>query len=126
MRSHRLATADDHDATGMLSRRSLLQAGGTGLGSLALSWLVSRDLQAGLAAPHHPAYEPLDMKALGRSEGGDDRPRPSKFRHRDAEEGGERRKPRSRADAPAGAVKKKAPKKNKPSRAERKATKSNK
>ncbi|NBP81300.1 DUF1501 domain-containing protein [bacterium] len=39
----------------MLSRRSLLQAGGTGLGSLAVSWLVSRDLQAGLAAPHHPA-----------------------------------------------------------------------
>ena len=55
MRPHRLTTADDHDATGMLSRRSLLQAGGTGLGSLAVSWLVSRDLQAGLAAPHHPA-----------------------------------------------------------------------
>jgi len=78
------------------------------------------------AAPHHPAYEPLDMKALGRPEGGDDRPRPSKTRHRDAEEGGERRKPRSRADAPSGAAKKKAPKKNKPSRAERKATKAQK
>ena len=37
-----------------ISRRSLLQMGGSGLGSLALSWLVSRDLQAGLAMPHHP------------------------------------------------------------------------
>ena len=37
-----------------ISRRGLLQTGGSGLGSLALSWLISRDLQAGLAVPHHP------------------------------------------------------------------------
>ena len=37
-----------------ISRRGLLQAGGSGLGSLALSWLISRDLQAALAVPHHP------------------------------------------------------------------------
>ncbi|MBN9669352.1 DEAD/DEAH box helicase [Roseibium aggregatum] len=74
------------------------------------------------AAPHHPAYEPLDMKALARDlDGAEEKPR-RKERDDKAGEGRERTaKPRS---APKTAkAKKKAPKKNKPSRAERKAAK---
>ncbi|MEM5584474.1 DEAD/DEAH box helicase [Roseibium sp. AS2] len=72
------------------------------------------------AAPNHPAYEPLDMKALARdldSSGGDAAGKP-----RSAEDG-ERRKPRTRSAAKPAAAKKKAAKRNKPSRSERKATK---
>lgn len=89
-------------------------------------------------APNHPAFEPLDMKALARDggrdqDGGD---RPARFRkderpaRRDwnadkAPEGRDGGKPegkkpfKAKADGP----KKKAPKKAKPSRSERKATK---
>lgn len=76
------------------------------------------------AAPHHPAYEPLDMKALARDLDGNDRPA-RKPRHDDAGDG-ERRKPRSRATTKAAPPKKKAAKKNKPSRSERKAAKAGK
>ncbi|WP_422375288.1 DEAD/DEAH box helicase [Roseibium sp.] len=74
------------------------------------------------APPHHPAYEPLDMKALARDLDGGDQPA-RKSRHGDAEDG-DRRKPRSRSAAKSAPPKKKAAKKNKPSRSERKAAKS--
>ncbi|MEO9772497.1 DEAD/DEAH box helicase, partial [Roseibium sp.] len=72
------------------------------------------------AAPNHPAYEPLDMKALARDldgSGGDAAGKPR------SSEDGERRKPRTRSAAKPAAAKKKAAKRNKPSRSERKATK---
>jgi len=72
-------------------------------------------------AAQHPAYEPLDMKALARDLDGGERPS-HKDRPGDTPEG-ERRKPRSRAGAKPAPAKKKAAKKNKPSRSERKATK---
>ncbi|MBO6509932.1 MAG: DEAD/DEAH box helicase [Roseibium sp.] len=76
-------------------------------------------------AHQHPAYEPLDVKALARDlDGGDDkRSRPD----RDAkfEDGDKRRKPRTKA-ASKTSPKKKAAKKNKPSRSERKAAKTKK
>jgi ATP-dependent RNA helicase DeaD len=71
--------------------------------------------------PHHPAYEPLNTKDLARDLDGDQAPK-RKSRSADAPEG-ERRKPRTRPAANAAPAKKKAGKKNKPSRAERKATK---
>ena len=73
------------------------------------------------AAPHHPAYEPLDMKALARDLDGDARP-PRKDRHANTEDG--ERKPRGSKAAKSPSPKKKAAKKNKPSRAARKAAKS--
>lgn len=73
------------------------------------------------AKPHHPAFEPLDMKALARDLEGDERPA-RKSRHTDTEDG-DRRKPRNRSAAKSGPPKKKTAKKNKPSRSERKAAK---
>ena len=71
------------------------------------------------ATPHHPAYEPLDMKALARDLDGDTRPARKEWY---AEAGdGDQRPPRGRKP---GAPKKKPAKKNKPSRAARKAAKS--
>ncbi|QFT33428.1 DEAD/DEAH box helicase [Roseibium porphyridii] len=75
------------------------------------------------AAPHHPAFEPLDMKALARElDGADSSEKP----RRSPKTGEERGKPRSRSSAKSSETKKKASKKNKPSRAARKATKSKK
>ncbi|TYC67459.1 DEAD/DEAH box helicase [Stappia sp. BW2] len=72
--------------------------------------------------PNHPAYEPLNTKELARDlDSGDQAPK-RKSRSADAPDG-ERRKPRSRPAANAAGVKKKAGKKNKPSRSERKASK---
>lgn len=72
------------------------------------------------AAPHHPAYEPLDMKALAEDFGGGDGKPSKKERAKDFGDGEKPRKPKSRT-APKSA--KKATKKNKPSRAARKAAK---
>lgn len=83
------------------------------------------------ATPHHPAYEPLDRKALagerdrgpGRDHDGDS---PRKGRKTaDGSDGADapRHKPRTKPGSKAGTFKKKAPKKTKPSRAERKAAK---
>jgi ATP-dependent RNA helicase DeaD len=68
------------------------------------------------AAPHHPAYEPLDMKALAND---GDAPRKAR-KPRDADGDGPR-KGKPKASAKPSGAKKKAPKKNKPSRAQRKA-----
>ncbi|CTQ72057.1 ATP-dependent RNA helicase DbpA [Roseibium alexandrii] len=68
------------------------------------------------AAPHHPAYEPLDMKALAKD---GDAPRKAR-KPRDAD-GDAPRKGKPKAAAKPSGAKKKAPKKNKPSRAQRKA-----
>jgi len=73
------------------------------------------------ASPHHPAYEPLDMKALARDLDGEARA-PRKDRFAEAEDG-DQRPSRGRKPGKAAAAKKKAPKKNKPSRAARKAAK---
>ena len=71
------------------------------------------------AAPHHPAYEPLDMKTLAQDlEGGE---RPARKSRKDDD--GAPRKPRNKSAAKPAAGKKKAAKKNKPSRAARKAAK---
>ncbi|WP_434053055.1 MAG: DEAD/DEAH box helicase [Roseibium sp.] len=70
------------------------------------------------AAPHHPAYEPLDMKALAGN--ADDGAAPQR---RSAKDGDDRRKPKSRAASKDTGAKKKSAKKNKPSRAARKAAK---
>ncbi len=70
------------------------------------------------AAPHHPAYEPLDMKALSGKQDGE---APRKARKpRDADGEAPRKGKPKTGGKPSGA-KKKAPKKNKPSRAQRKA-----
>ncbi|WP_298959248.1 DEAD/DEAH box helicase [uncultured Roseibium sp.] len=74
------------------------------------------------AAPHHPAYEPLDMKALARELDGADNSEKQKSR-RSPKAGEERGKPRSKSAAKSSETKKKASKKNKPSRATRKASK---
>eukprot|EP00903_Cladosiphon_okamuranus_P001180 g1178.t1 len=73
------------------------------------------------AAPHHPAYEPLDMKALARDLDGNDRSA-HKDRRNEGEDG-DRRKPRNKTGAKSAPPKKKMAKKNKPSRSERKAAK---
>ncbi|CTQ60722.1 ATP-dependent RNA helicase DeaD [Labrenzia sp. EL_208] len=76
------------------------------------------------AAPNHPAYEPLDMKALSKDQdSGDSKPHRKGAKEGDADA---RRKPKPRIAAKTSAAKKKAPKKNKPSRAERKASKAQK
>ncbi|GAB4576803.1 MAG: DEAD/DEAH box helicase [Roseibium sp.] len=77
------------------------------------------------AAPHHPAYEPLDIKALARDLDDGDAGPARKGRAREDTDG-ERRKPRERTGAKPLAAKKKAAKKNKPSRSERKAAKAKK
>ncbi|MES0809357.1 DEAD/DEAH box helicase [Roseibium sp. SCPC15] len=77
-------------------------------------------------APHHPAYEPLDMKALARDLDGDDRKPSRKPRGADHPEGDDQRRSKPRSASKAASPKKKAPKKNKPSRSERKAAKAKK
>ncbi|MGS4987422.1 DEAD/DEAH box helicase [Roseibium sp. RP-7] len=72
--------------------------------------------------PHHPAYEPLNTKELARDLDGGDRAPKRKERAADGPDG-DRRKPRTRSAANSAPPKKKAAKKNKPSRAERKASK---
>ncbi|MEO1110636.1 MAG: ATP-dependent RNA helicase, partial [Pseudomonadota bacterium] len=73
------------------------------------------------APPHHPAYEPLDMKALAGNS--DDEPG---TKRRPAKQGDDRRKPKARAASKETGAKKKSAKKNKPSRAARKAAKAKK
>ena len=73
--------------------------------------------------PHHPAYEPLDTKALARDLDGDDRKPRGKDRGFEAEDGDQFRKPKGRTGSKPSKPKKKAAKKNKPSRSERKAAK---
>ncbi len=71
-------------------------------------------------APHHPAYEPLDMKKLEGNEGS------RKPRKHEARQDGSGDDPRPKSGKPKpkkDGVKKKAGKKNKPSRAQRKAAK---
>ncbi|MCX2723625.1 DEAD/DEAH box helicase [Roseibium salinum] len=77
------------------------------------------------AVPHHPAYEPLDMKALARDLDGDEHKAPRKPRGA-GDPDTSRRKPRTRDAVKSGPPKKKTIKKNKPSRAERKAEKAKK
>ncbi|WP_428671554.1 DEAD/DEAH box helicase [Roseibium sp.] len=78
------------------------------------------------AAPHHPAYEPLDMKALAKDLEGGDRASPRKPRTSNRQDSGEDHKPRKHAGAKPVQGKKKPAKKNKPSRSERKAVKAGK
>ncbi|WP_305984406.1 DEAD/DEAH box helicase [Roseibium sp. MMSF_3544] len=78
------------------------------------------------AVPHHPAYEPLDMKALARDIDSDGSKPSRKGRDSDGADADQRRKPKSRTAAKTAPGKKKSAKKNKPSRAERKASKSKK
>nr|WP_319386277.1 DEAD/DEAH box helicase [uncultured Roseibium sp.] len=73
------------------------------------------------AAPHHPAYEPLDMKALAGN--ADDGAAPKR---RSAKGDDDRRKPKARTASKDTGAKKKSAKKNKPSRAARKAAKAKK
>ncbi len=73
------------------------------------------------AASQHPAYEPLDMKALAgnRADGEVKRGRAAEGKTKDGDEN----KPKSRPKTKPSPGKKKPQKKNKPSRAERKASK---
>lgn len=76
------------------------------------------------AAAHHPAYEPLDMKALAGDRDGGKGATPKSSRTGKSEDGDQdrpRRKPKTTGKAPG--AKKKTAKKNKPSRAERKSAK---
>ncbi|WP_420336087.1 DEAD/DEAH box helicase [Roseibium sp.] len=73
------------------------------------------------APPHHPAYEPLDMKALAGNPDQEAAPK-----RRSGKESDDRRKPKARAASKETGAKKKSAKKNKPSRAARKAAKAKK
>ncbi|MEP3429294.1 MAG: DEAD/DEAH box helicase [Roseibium sp.] len=79
-------------------------------------------------ASNHPAYEPLDMKALSGDTGGDKKSAPRKDRKNGPPEkdGEVRRKPKSKVGGKPASGKKKPPRKNKPSRSDRKVAKATK